>query len=219
MTTNLATNQPQKRGSARRQPEPPPTNNTMKPETDTAGPIRAAENLIQKIIAANEAREAARAATAANAERLQKLGAEIEALERKVSIEDFPALTELAARKDQRDRLAKKFEADAAAADRAADAAADALTDSEISNLFWAIKSETKSRIVSAIRPFFADAAKAERAAASCDSIVLLDRYANCFGSLPPEQKLSALLPVLKQIKIGRPPWLFGDAESISTDN
>ena len=186
---------------------------------DTTTPIRDAERLIAKIEAANKARKIALESAAADAERLKKLDAEIAALDQKLNADDFPGLHELAARRDQRERLAKKFSADAATADHAADAAADALTDSEISNLFWAIKAEIKSRIVSAIRPFFADAAKAERAAASCDSIVLLDRYANCFGSLPPEQKLSALLPVLKQIKIGRPPWLFGDAESISTEN
>ena len=189
-----------------------------KAQTEEITPRRVAENLIAKIEAANTARETARVAAAANAERLQKLDAEIAALDQKLQADDFPGLHELSARRGQRQRLAVKFAADAAAAERAADAAAEVVGDSEVSNLFWAIKSEIKSRVVSAILPFFADTAKAERAAASCDSIVLLDRYANCFGSLPPEQKLSALLPVLKQIMAGRPPWLFPVAESTSTE-
>jgi hypothetical protein len=183
---------------------------------DATTPIRDAKRLIALIETANALRETARAAAAANTERLRQLDLEIEALERKVTLEDFPALTELAARKDQRARLAKKFEADAAAADKAAAAAADEVTDSEVSNLFWAIKAEIKSRIVSAILPFFADAAKAERAAASCDSIVLLDRHANCWGSLEREQKLHGLLPVLRSLVAGNPPWIFGET---STEN
>jgi hypothetical protein len=187
----------------------------IKTQTEDA-PIRDATKLIAKIEAANALRETARAAAAANTERLRQLDLEIEALERKVSIEDFPALTELSARKDYRVRLAKKFEADATAADKAANAAADAVTDSEVSNLFWAIKAAIKSRIVSAILPFFADAAKAERAAASCDSIVLLDRHANCWGSLEREQKLHGLMPVLRSLVAGNPPWIFGET---STEN
>jgi hypothetical protein len=189
----------------------------MKTQTQTeAAPIRDAKKLIAKIEAANALRETARAAAAANTEHLQKLSDEIEALERKVSIEDFPALTELAARKDQRVRLAKKFSEDAAAADKAANAAADAVTDSEISNLFWAIKAEIKSRIVSAIRPFVADDAKAARVAESCDCIVLLNRHGNTWGSLPASPKLAGLLPVLRSLVAGNPPWIFGET---STEN
>ena len=189
----------------------------MKTKTEDANtPIRDAKCLIAKIEAANEARKTAHASAAANAERLKKLDEVIAALERKVSLEDFPALTELAARKDQRERLAKKFSADAAAADRAADAAADAVTDNEVSNLFWAVKAEIKARISEAVRPFVTDAAKADRVAASCDSIVLLDRHANCWGGLASPQKLHGLLPVLREFAAGRPPWLFGET---STEN
>jgi hypothetical protein len=187
-------------------------------QTEDAGPIRDAEKLIAKIEAANEARKIALESAAANAERLQKLDAEIVALDQKVSLEDFPALHELAARKDQRARLAKKFEADAAAADKAADAAADAVTDSDVSNFFWAIKAEINARIISAVRPFVADDAKAARVAASCDSIALLDRHSCTWGSMPASAKLPGLLPVLKEFLAGRPPWLFPVAESISTE-
>ena len=191
----------------------------MKTKTeDTTTPIRDAEKLIAKIEAANKARKIALESAAADAERLQKLDAEIAALDQKVNIEDFPALHELAARRDQRARLALKFSDSAAAADRAADAAADAVSDSEVSDFFWQIKAEIKSRIVSAIRPFVADDAKAARVAESCDCIVLLNRHACTWGSLPPAQKLHGLLPVLREFVSGRAPWLFGNAEPISTE-
>jgi hypothetical protein len=224
---NATTNQPQKRSeqarrpaadfARSRQPEPPPNTKIMKSQTDDdTTPIRVAEKLIAKIEAANEARENARVSAAADTEKLRQLDAEIEALDKKVDLENFPALHELAARRDQRGRLAKKFSADAAAADRAAAAAADAVTDSEISNLFWAIKNETKAKIIAAIRPFLSDDAKGARVAENCDSITLLNRHACTWGSLEPAQKLHGLLPVLRSLVAGNPPWLFGET---STEN
>lgn len=210
MNTNcLTTNQPQKRGSARRQPEPPNKNMKPQPQIDETDPRRVAEKLIAKIEAANEARKIAIESAAANAERLKQLDLEIESLERKVSLEDFPALTELAARRDQRVRLAQKFSADAAAATRAADAAGDAVTDSEVSDFFWQVKSTIKLQIVKAVLPFVSDAGKAERIAENCDSTMLLNRHANALGSAPREQKLQGLLPVLREFLAGRAPWLF----------
>jgi alanyl-tRNA synthetase len=183
---------------------------------DATSPIRTANRLISLIKTANELRETARAAAAANTERLQNLDMEIAALDQKMNADDFPALHELAARRDQRVRLAKKFSEDAAAADRAADAAADAVTDSEISNLFWAIKNETKARIIAAVSPFVSDAARAGRIAETCDCILLLNRHACTWGSLPASPKLAGLLPVLRSLVAGNPPWVFGET---STEN
>lgn len=187
---------------------------------DAAGtdPRRIAENLVQKILAANAARKAAVESAAANAEKLKLLDAEIDALDKKVNVEDFPALHELAARRDQRGRLAIKFSADADDAERAADAAADGVTDTAVSNFFWAIKVQVKSKIITAIRPFVADDAKAARIAENCDCITLLNRHANTHGSMPAAQKLPGLLPVLEQFLAGNPPWIFGNAESTSTE-
>lgn len=170
--------------------------------------IGMAVRLLKRLEAASAAQQKALAANSADAERLDKLSAEISVLEQRVDPEDLPALHDIAARRDQRERLATKFKADAEQRQREADSAS-AITDTEISDLFWEIMEDVKAQVVLSVKPFVSDLGKAEKFAESCDSILILHRHANTWGSLPPAQRYTGLLQVLRDYLNSRPPWIF----------
>jgi len=181
-------------------------------------PIGMAVTLLKSLEAASAVQQSALAANATDASRLQKLTDEIAALEQRVDPEDFSALHDLAARRDQRERLAKKYAADAEKRQRDADAAS-AVSDNEIGDLFLEIQADLKEQIVLSVRLFVSDEGKAIRFAESCDSFLLLRRHASTWIGLPPAQRYTGLLNVLRQFLDGHPPWIFTSAEPTETAN
>jgi len=180
-------------------------------------PIGMAVNLLKRLETASAAQQSALAANAADTSRLQKLTDEIAALEQKVDAEDLSALHDLAARRDQRERLGKTYSAAAEKRLRDADAAS-AITDTEISDLFREIQADLKEQIVLSVRLFVSDEGKAIRFAETCDSILQLHRHANIWGSLPAAQRYTGLLIVLRQFLAGNPPWIFTTTAANSTE-
>jgi len=92
-----------------------------------------------------------------------------------------------------------------------------AISDTEISEFFWEVMDDVKAQVVLSVKPFVSDLAKAQRFADTCDSILVLHRHANTWGSLPPAQRWTGLLNVLRMFQNSRPPWIFLPATETKT--
>lgn len=171
-----------------------------------------AETLIKKIGVIRMIQEAVAVADTDEVARLEALSAEIAKLESECSPDDLNGLTGIAARKHQRDLLAKKFSKNSEDRRKELSEASSKLRDDRISSFLFEVERELMTRICSAVAPFCEDASKAHFIAQNSDSVLLLHRHQLALASVTVRENYGEFLDVLKKYLEGSPAWIFNPA-------
>lgn len=142
--------------------------------------------------------------------RLEEMAKEISELDGSVDPDDAAAIQNLATKKLQLQHLEKKFAVERNERLKAANASA-GIGDSEIIALFRDWTDELKKSIWRDAGPYLRDRQIVRRFVETSDSVCRIKRCENAIRSNVAPQSLRLLLPILKNVLAGTPPWIFSN--------